>query len=108
MAHKLQYEITLFINETERTLLGWLGNELKEPGARVRIPARDFSERLNIPEQTVRRSCRSLASKGLISISSSTHPDGGRAPNEYRITFVGWEVLRSEARPRSRRAHGKG
>lgn len=101
MAHKLNYRIRLAINETERSLLACLGVELRGTDGSVAISASSLSKKTSLTEQTVRRSCRSLADKGLISISAMTREDGSRAANEYRITVVGRKVLESEPIPSS-------
>ena len=101
VAHKLNYRIRLAINETERSILGCLNLGLREPDGVAILSIRSLSQMTDLSEQTVRRSCRSLAEKGLISISSMTREDGSRSANEYRITVVGRKVLESEPIPSS-------
>ena len=103
VARKLEYEITFAINETERALLGFLGVELRQAGGSVVLSASGISQSLSITEQTARRTCRSLAEKGLISVSPKTREDGSRAANEYRITLLGWKTLESKPLPRPSR-----
>lgn len=103
VARKLEYKITFAINETERALLGFLGVELKHAGGSVVLSASGISQSLSITEQTARRTCRSLAEKGLISVSPKTREDGSRAANEYRITLLGWKILESKPLPRPSR-----
>lgn len=70
MARKVSFHITLdvFINESDYALLQLLGS-LSARGERpIVMTARSFSTRLNLSLATVRRSCRTLASKGLISV----------------------------------------
>ena len=101
MARKLNYRILLAINETERALLGCLAAEVRESGGMAVLSAHVISEKTSLNQQTVRRSCRSLAEKGLIIVRPTTHEDGSRSANEYRITLVGHLVLESEPIPRS-------
>lgn len=103
VARKLEYKITFAINETERALLGFLGVELRQAGGSVVLSASGISQSLSITEQTARRTCRSLAEKGLISVSPKTREDGSRAANEYRITLLGWKTLESKPLPRPSR-----
>ena len=103
VARKLEYEITFAINETERALLGCLGDELRQSGGSVILSASGISVCLRFTVQSARRSCRSLAEKGLISVSPKTREDGSRAANEYRITLLGWKTLESKPLPRPSR-----
>lgn len=103
VARKNEYTVTFTINDTERRLLIHLAVAARLPGSAVSLSASGISRSLNIPEQTVRRTCRSLAEKGLISVSPKTHEDGSRAANEYRITLLGWKTFESEPLPRPSR-----
>lgn len=103
MAQMLDYEVKITINETERSLLQSLSLELDGKGSAAVVPAVVFCRRLGYSVPTVRRSFRSLARKGLISMRSCTRADGSRDANEYRITVVGWLVLSEKGRPRRAR-----
>ena len=103
VAIKLYYEIKFAINETERDLLAFIGFEARRVGASVSLSLSGISQGLSITEQTARRTCRSLAEKGLISVSPKTREDGSRAANEYRITLLGWKILESKPLPRPSR-----
>ena len=98
-----RYRIDFTINETEDALLDYLGVEMRRTGTSVVLSVVGISQTLNIPEQTARRTCRSLAEKGLISVSPKTREDGSRAANEYRITLLGWKTFESEPLPRPSR-----
>lgn len=101
MARKLNYRILLAINETERALLGCLDVQVRASGGVAVLSARALSEKTSLNQQTVRRSCRSLAEKGLIIVKPMTREDGSRSANEYRITLAGRLVLESEPIPSS-------
>ena len=108
MARRIDYHIGLdiSINETERELLRCLRDLTSRPGEPVSMTARGLSERLKTSTATVRRACRALSRKGLILSQDVRREDGSRAANEYVITLVGWEVLRSKGTMRPVRRSG--
>lgn len=102
MARKVEFEIKLTINETEHRLLHCLGELAPKQGQVAVVSASRFSSLLNTSVATVRRSCESLDEMGLISKRGKVREDGGRDANEYVITLLGWEVLRSKGYMRPR------